>query len=161
MNDRANRARVMTVGHSTRTAEELVAMLLAHGVERVVDVRRFPGSRRHPPFGREALAASLADAGFAYEWREELAGYADHMDTPEFRRGAEAVLERARSERLAILCAEARPEQCHRRLIADWLTAHGAEVFHLVSERRAPRHEMPAFARVSGGRVVYDRDASS
>lgn len=167
---------VFTIGHSTRSLEELVALLQAHGVDKAVDVRRFPGSRRHPQFGREQLAAGLAAAQIEYAWVEALggrrhrrkgshhtawrvpafAGYADHMETPAFREAAHALLDEARTTRLAILCAEARPEQCHRRLIADWLTAHGATVRDITSATRAVLHRLPEFARVVEGGLRYD-----
>jgi uncharacterized protein (DUF488 family) len=84
------------------------------------------------------------------------AGYADHMDGAEFAAAAAALVEWARSTRTAILCAEARPEQCHRRLIADWLTARGATVEHILDARCTARHQLPEFARVEGDRVIYD-----
>jgi len=173
---------VFTVGHSTRSAEELIALLREAGVERLVDVRRFPGSRRHPQFGREALAASLAAAGIEYlhapdlggrraprpnspntGWRvAAFRGYADYMDAPEFQ-AALARLAAAAAERpTAILCAEAVPWRCHRRLIADALVARGVEVVHLLAaSRREPHALHPDARRLPGGRLVYPagRDA--
>jgi uncharacterized protein (DUF488 family) len=167
---------VFTIGHSTRGLDEFLALLDAHRIGLLVDVRRFPGSRRHPHFARAALADAAARAGIEYRWVEALggrrsrradsphtawrvpgfAGYADHMDGAEFARAAAQLLEWARSARAAILCAEARPEQCHRRLIADWLTAQGATVEHILAARRTARHQLPEFARVEDGRVIYD-----
>lgn len=169
-------ARIYTIGHSTRSLPELVAILRAHGVELLVDVRRFPGSRRHPHFAREVLEAALPEAGIDYLWLEALggrrparkgsphtawripafAGYADHMESEEFRDAAATLVARAAERRAAVLCAEALPERCHRRLIADWLTARGHEVVHLLDERRTRRHELPDFARVVDGRLLYD-----
>jgi uncharacterized protein (DUF488 family) len=167
---------VHTIGHSTRSLEALVALLMAHGVERVVDVRRFPGSRRHPQFGREALAGGLAAAGIEHVWVEALGGrrrrrpdsphtawrveafaaYADHMETAEFVAAAARLLLDARQSHLAVMCAEARPEQCHRRLIADWLTVRGAQVHHITSATRAVPHRLPDFARLVGDTLRYD-----
>jgi uncharacterized protein (DUF488 family) len=167
---------VFTIGHSTRALDEFLALLAAHGVERLVDVRRFPASRRHPHFAREALAGSLRGAGVDYRWVEALggrrsrragsphtawrvpgfAGYADHMDTAEFVAAATELMEWAASARVTVMCAESRPEQCHRRLIADWLTARGVTVSHILGLSRTATHELPEFARVSDGRIVYD-----
>ncbi len=165
-----------TVGHSTRSIDELLALLAEHGIELLVDVRRFPGSRRHPQFARQALAASLAGAGLEYRWVESLggrrsrrpdsphtawrvagfAGYADHMDTPGFQAAAAELLAAARTRAVAVMCAEARPEQCHRRLIADHATAQGTPVSHILAPRRTALHQLPDFARVVDGRVIYD-----
>lgn len=170
---------LFTLGHSTRPIEELLGLLAEHGIELLVDVRRFPGSRRHPQFGSEALADALAASGVAYRWMQDLggrrprrkdtphtgwqvaafAGYADHMESPEFVAAATELLAEARARRTVILCAEARPEQCHRRLVADWATAHGARVVHIERPGRARPHVMPSFARIDGGRVVYDDGA--
>jgi uncharacterized protein (DUF488 family) len=165
-----------TIGHSTRSIDELLALLAEHGIDLLVDVRRFPGSRRHPQFAREALAAAVRAAGIEYRWVEALggrrsrrpgsphtawrvagfAGYADHMDTPGFQAAAAELLAAAQSRDVAVLCAEARPEQCHRRLIADHATAHGLPVTHILAPGRSARHQLPEFARVDGGRVIYD-----
>jgi uncharacterized protein (DUF488 family) len=167
---------VHTIGHSTRSLEELVAMLQGAGVARLVDIRRYPGSRRHPHFAREALATSLGEAGIEYEWRPELGGrrkprpdtkhtawrvaafaaYADHMETPEFEQTMGEILERAGEASTALMCAEARPEQCHRRLVADWLTVKGHRVVHLMTRTRRVPHALPSFARAEDGRVIYD-----
>jgi uncharacterized protein (DUF488 family) len=165
-----------TVGHSTRSLPELVALLQRHGVDLLVDVRRFPGSRRHPQFSRENLERALPEAGIGYLWLEGLGGrrpgrdgsphtawlvggfasYADHMETDEFREAAAVLLDRARDATAAVMCAEALPERCHRRLLADWLTVHGAEVVHILDETRTRPHELPDFARVEGERLLYD-----
>ncbi len=167
---------VYTLGHSTHTTEELVRILTAHGVRRIVDVRRFPASRRHPHLAREPLAAALQDSGIDYVWMEALggrrsrrkdsphtgwrepgfAGYADYMDTSEFAKAGEELLARAAERPTAILCAEAVPERCHRRLIADWLTTRGATVEHLLTPKRARRHVPTAFMRQVGARLLYD-----
>lgn len=173
--------RVFTVGHSTRTSDELVAILRAHRVERVVDVRRFPESRRHPQFGRERLRRTLLEAGLDYLWLEDLGGrrsrrpgsphtawrvagfaaYADHMDTPAFAGALARLIEAAREGAIAVMCAEALPERCHRRLIADALTARGVEVVHLFDVARSRAHRLTDFARLEGARLRYDSGQTS
>ncbi len=171
---------VFTVGHSTRPIEDLLALLAEHGVRTLVDVRRFPGSRRHPQYSRDALAASLAGVGIQYvhepdlggrraarpdsphtAWRvEAFRGYADYMETPEFQAALERLIQRADGQAggqpVAILCAEAVPWRCHRRLISDALVARGVQVMHILSPGRADPHELDPNARVlPGGRLLY------
>jgi uncharacterized protein (DUF488 family) len=167
---------LFTVGHSTRPIEELLALLAEHGIETLVDVRRFPGSRRHPQFSRDALAASLAEAGIQYvhepglggrraarpdsphtAWRvEAFRGYADHMETPEFEAALDRLIQRAAGETVVILCAEAVPWRCHRRMISDALVARGLQVLHILGPGRADLHELNENAHVlPGGRLLY------
>jgi uncharacterized protein (DUF488 family) len=167
---------VFTIGHSTRSIEELLALLAEHGIRVLVDVRRYPASRRHPQFSRDALAASLAAAGIEYvhepdlggrraarpdsphtAWRvEAFRGYADHMETPAFNTALERLIRRAAGTPTAILCAEAVPWRCHRRLISDALIARGVEVLHILSPGRAEPHELDANARLlPDGRLLY------
>jgi uncharacterized protein (DUF488 family) len=141
----------------------------------VADVRRLPRSRRHPHFSGPALAAALARARVGYSHHEDLGGmrepradsvnralredafrgYADHMETPAFEAALREVIARARGVRLAILCAEADPAHCHRRLIADTLTARGASVLHIRGTGPAEPHRVSPEARVREGRVSY------
>jgi len=166
---------IWTIGHSTRSLAELVALLRAHGIERVADVRRFPRSRRHPHFDAGALARDLPEAGIAYRhfptlggfrrprpdsrntaWRNaSFRGYADYMATDEFAGHLDALLDDARTVPTAIMCAEAVPWRCHRSLIADALVARGVEVRHVLGLERAEPHVLSADARVTGGRVTY------
>ncbi|HJQ85062.1 MAG TPA: DUF488 domain-containing protein [Candidatus Binatia bacterium] len=168
---------VHTIGHSTLALPDFLAVLAAHDVRTIADVRRYPASRRHPHFAREALAAALADAGRGYVWLPGLGGrrrsrpdsihvgwrsdafraYADHMDTPEFRAELERLLALAAERPTAILCAEVVPWRCHRQLIADALVARGIVVRHLLGARTAEPHRLTGFARIDGDRVVYDR----
>ncbi len=165
---------IYTVGHSTRRLEEFLRLLSAHGVEGVVDVRRYPASRRHPHFAREALAGALAAAGIAYRHEPDLGGrraprgdsanvgwkdagfrgYADHMATTAFRAALERLIEFAEARPTAILCAEAVPSRCHRQLIADALTARGVDS---AAHRRPRESEAPspvaARASASGRRA--------
>lgn len=165
-----------TVGHGTRTTEELVAVLRSAGVVRLVDVRRHPGSRRHPQFAEDALRKSLPDLGVAYEWwGDELGGrrrpaahtrhpawrndsfraYADYTDTPAFRHAVERLEELPGP--LAVMCAETLWWRCHRRLIADALRVRGHDVVHLVDARTRQPHRLHPGLRVGGdGWPVYD-----
>lgn len=168
--------RLHTVGHSTRSLDELVAILHAHDIRLLVDVRRFPASRRHPHFARESLERALPEAGIGYLWLEDLGGrrsraktsphtawrvagfaaYADHLERPAAEAALATLVERGDERPTAVMCAEAFPHRCHRRLIADRLVAAGHEVVHLLDEERTERHQLPDFARVEDGRVIYD-----
>lgn len=168
-----------TVGHGTRTSDELVSVVRSAGVTTIIDVRRFPGSRRNPHLGREALAESLPGRGVAYEWHgEELGGrrsrragsrnaawrnasfqgYADFMETEAFRVALAGLVERARSgDVLAVMCAETLWWRCHRRLISDALVVAGIRVIHLIDEKSTHEHSLHEAARVEDdGSIVYD-----
>jgi len=167
---------VHTIGHSTLVAEQLVDLLRVHGIRGVGDVRRHPGSRRHPHFSREALAARLGAEGIRYDWLPELGGrrtprpdsphvawrntqfrgYADHMSTPEFTAGLDRLRKLAADRPTAILCAEAVPWRCHRQLIADALVAAGHEVRHVLSSTTSQAHRLNPLARRDGDWLVYD-----
>ena len=166
---------VWTIGHSTRSLEELVALLQAHGVRSLVDVRRFPRSRRHPQFDRVALAGDLPAAGIAYAHAPGLGGfrraapdsrntglhnasfrgYADYMQGAQFAEHLAALIAAAAEAPTTIMCAESLPWRCHRSLIADALVARGVEVRHIMSAISAPVHTLSEAARVAEGRVTY------
>ena len=165
---------VWTIGHSTRSLADLIALLRAHGVARVVDVRRFPRSRRHPQFDADALARDLPAAGLAYLPAPALGGfrrarpdsdntglpdtfrgYADYMQTADFADHLAALIDAAATTPTAIMCAEAVPAHCHRSLIADAVVARGVEVRHIVGPARAETHVLTAAARLAAGRVSY------
>jgi uncharacterized protein (DUF488 family) len=168
---------ILTVGHSTHSIDDFLALLETAGVELVADVRRYPGSRRNPQFGAEALAGSLRGAGIGYEpfgdslggrrkadpqrsdnaaWREaSFRAYADHMSSAEFIAGLERLERLAGERRAAIMCAEAHPSRCHRRLIADVLLARGWDVLHLLADGRREPHELSPHAVIDAGRVSY------
>lgn len=166
---------VWTVGHSTRSGEEFGKILLAHEIKVLVDVRSFPGSRRLPQFNREALAASLANLGIEYRHEPRLGGrrkpradshntawknasfraYADHMESEEFRRGVEDLLEVAANQRTAFMCAEAVWWRCHRSLIADYLKAEGHTVLHIIDQSKTQEHPFTSAARIVEGKLSY------
>jgi uncharacterized protein (DUF488 family) len=167
---------IHTIGHSTRELAGLLALLRAHGIRRLVDVRRYPGSRRHPQFARDTLAAALRAEGLDYRHEPDLGGrrtgrkdsphtawrspgfraYADHMDTPAFAAALARLVALGEDAPTAILCAEALPWRCHRQLIADALTARGAEVRHILDAGPAQRHALNPSAQVQGdGRLLY------
>ena len=167
---------VYTAGHSTLALEDFLRLLRANDIAAIADVRRYPASRRHPHFGRERLAAALADAGIGYVWLPGLGGrrrgrsdspnvawqnesfraYADHLESDEFCAALAELLAFAAERRTAILCAEAVPWRCHRQLIADALLARGIEVRHVTGPSTATPHRLTPFARVEGERVIYD-----
>jgi uncharacterized protein (DUF488 family) len=171
---------IFTVGHSTRSIAELVAMLRAHGVERLVDVRTIPRSRHNPQFNRETLSKALRNRHLSYRhmktlgglrharpdsintgWRNaSFRGYADYMQTASFEEALEQLLKLAEQKPTAIMCAEAVPWRCHRSLIADALTARGYEVRDIMSATSAKRHVLMPMARVQGRQVTYPAEAS-
>jgi len=166
---------IYTIGHSTRSLDEFLAMLRAHAIAQLADVRTLPRSRRHPHFSREALGASLGAAGIAYRhlaalgglrkprpdsantaWRQEgFRGYADYMETPAFENALDDLVDWSKTGRTAVMCAEAVWWQCHRRLIADALVARAVDVSHVTAGDAAQPHELTPFARVESGRVRY------
>jgi uncharacterized protein (DUF488 family) len=166
---------IWTVGHSTRPQEELIGLLKRNGIQALADVRRYPASRRHPQFDREALERSLPAAGIEYLWIPELGGrrvprkdsrntawrnagfrgYADYMETESFRVAIESLLERARVRHTAIMCAELAWQKCHRGLISDYLKARGIEVRHIVGPGRIEPHPWTAAAHVVEGELSY------
>ncbi len=173
---------VYTVGHGNRTTEELAAILRAAGVGRLVDVRRFPASRRNPHLSREALVAALPPLGIEYLWRGEGLGgrrhskgpsrhpawkvpafraYADYMDTTAFRDALSEIEEIARrGPPFALVCAETLWWQCHRRLISDALVVDGVAVMHLLDPGKTQPHVLHPALRVDEcGRPVYDKGA--
>lgn len=167
--------RVWTLGHSTRPLPELIALLAAHGIQRLADVRTIPRSRKNPQFNADALPAALAASGIEYRhlpglgglrhprkdskndgWRNAgFRGYADYMQTDAFARALDELIQLARDKPTAIMCAESLPWRCHRSLIADALTVRGVAVYHILSAHQTDAHKLTPFARVEGTRITY------
>jgi uncharacterized protein (DUF488 family) len=166
---------VWTIGHSTRTESEFLALLAEHDIAAVADVRRYPGSRRLPQFGRDLLAAALDAHGLAYRWLPELGGrrrpapdsastawrnpgfrgYADYLQTEPFAEGLTELVSMACGLRTAIMCAEALWWRCHRGLIADVLRWNGCEVWHILGPGTTVLHPYTSAASIRQGRLSY------
>jgi uncharacterized protein (DUF488 family) len=167
---------LFSFGHSTRSADEIVALLRAHDIERVADVRRYPGSRRFPHVGSEAMRGWLGEAGIEYVHMPSLGGrrrpqpdspnggwtnaqfqgYADHMASAEFQAGFAELLELCASTRTTCMCSEAQWWRCHRRMICDAALVAGSSALHIMSAARADAHALTPFAHVSqDGRLTY------
>src|SRR3954469_20200352 len=166
---------IWTIGHSTRSLEEFIAALKAFEISKLIDVRSFPGSRRYPHFNKENLEKSLAEQGIEYRhlitlggrrrprpdsqnivWRNEgFRGYADYMETPEFRDGIDELLKHAAAARTSILCSAAVWWRCHRSLISDYLKVMQLDVIHILSERKSESHPFTSAARIVDGRLSY------
>lgn len=168
-----------TIGHSNRTWADFTALLVAHGIQLVADVRRLPGSARYPQFNEEALAAGLGELGIDFRRSPGLAGrrprskevpdqvnawwqnrsfhnYADHAMSQEFAAALAELRDWGTTRNTAVMCAEALWWRCHRRIIADHLVAAGEEVLHIVDIRHAVRAELSAGARVGpDSRLTY------
>jgi hypothetical protein len=166
---------VLTVGHSTRSLADFIALLKAHSVARLIDVRTVPRSRHNPQFDCDTLPPTLAADGIGYEhvaglggfrrphpgslntgWRNvSFRGYADYMQTPEFAGHLADIIAMAKRERIVLMCAEAVPWRCHRSLIADALVVHGLRAGEIISGTRRQVHVLTPFARVSGTIITY------
>lgn len=168
---------LLTVGHGTLAASELADLLLGAGVAQLVDVRSYPGSRRHPQFGRAEMASWLPDAGVAYGWERRLGGrrpvradsinvalrneafrgYADHMATADFGAALDEVLAGAAARPTAVMCSESLWWRCHRRLLSDAaVLVRGVAVHHLMHDGRSVEHPLTDGVRRAGDHVVYD-----
>lgn len=172
---------VMTIGHSTRTLEEFIRLLVIHKAACVVDVRTVPRSRHNPQFNRTSLPRSLKRAGLHYVhmpglgglrhakrdssnlgWRNaSFRGFADYMQTPEFAQSLEALIRRAKEEQVVLMCAEAVPWRCHRSLIADALLVHGIRTEDIMSATRRSVHALTPFAKIRGATITYPAEAAA
>jgi uncharacterized protein (DUF488 family) len=167
---------LFTLGHSTHSLEDFLAILAAGQIKLLADVRRFPGSRRHPQFNQDTLTDSLKAADIEYRhfvalggrrkervpdspntaWRvESFNAYADYMQSVEFLAALNELMAVAKEQPTAIMCSEALPQKCHRRIISDALVARGWRVRHLLSPKRIDDHQLTPFARVTGTAVTY------
>jgi uncharacterized protein (DUF488 family) len=172
-------ATLYTIGHSTRTLEDLIATLQAHQIRSLADIRAFPMSRRLPYFNRDSLEVSLPAAGIRYVWMKPLGGYrkkvldesphlalrnqsfrnyADYMLTPQFEDAARELIALAEQSRTCYMCAERVYCRCHRMLLSDWLVAHGHEVLHIDAEGPPRAHKLTAEARMLEGQLIYRGD---
>ena len=172
-------ATLYTIGHSTRTLNELIEALQAHSIRTLVDIRAFPASRRLPHFNRESLEKTLPAAGIRYVWMKELGGhrkkisqdspnialrndsfrnYADYMLTPEFEAAMAKLIALAESSRTAYMCAERVYFHCHRMMVSDWLVSHGHEVQHIDGTGPTRPHRLMDEARVIDGQLIYRGD---
>ncbi|HMK14719.1 MAG TPA: DUF488 domain-containing protein [Burkholderiales bacterium] len=169
---------IWTIGHGNRSGGEFVQILQEAGVQCLVDVRSYPGSRRNPQFSRGELAALLSRHGIEYQWEGEslggfrkpkadskhvalgsdgFRGYADYMESEEFNKAVELLIGKAKQTKIAYMCAERLPWQCHRYLISDYLVMQGVAVIHLVAPGKTQEHKLNPVARLSKGELVYDQ----
>lgn len=176
-----HRVTVWTVGHSTRSADDFIALLESHGIRQLVDVRTIPRSRHNPQFAKEELETSLRDAGIHYlhmpalgglrharrdsintAWRNtSFRGYADYMQTEPFAEGLESLIHMSRQRRTAIMCAEAVPWRCHRSLVADALSVRGIPAIEILSASSYRLHKLTPFAHVEGTHITYPPEQST
>jgi len=168
---------IWTIGHGTRSGDEFVQMLQKAGVQCLVDVRSYPGSRRNPQFSRVPLASLLVDYGIQYQWEgrglggfrkpkadsknvvlknEGFRGYADYMESDEFKKAAELLIEQAQETNIAYMCAERLPWQCHRYLISDYLVMRGVHVVHLIAQGKTQEHKLNPITRIQNDILIYD-----
>jgi uncharacterized protein (DUF488 family) len=168
---------IFTIGHSNHPLDRFLELLQRHGIEELADIRRFPGSRKHPHFNREQLQDALQRQGVGYCWIEALGGrrkslstaksenlgwrnasfrnYADYMGTEEFRQGVETLIQAPSQGRTAMMCAEGLWWQCHRRLVSDYLTTQGVAVEHIMPNGQLKPHVLTPGAVVAEGRITY------
>jgi uncharacterized protein (DUF488 family) len=168
-------AAIWTIGHSTRSIEEFLSLLAGSGIQAIADVRSFPGSRKYPQYGKEALSATLMAHAISYHWLPGLGGrrrassdspntawrnasfrgYADYMSSQEFARGLEQLLKVSNTAPTAIMCSEAVWWRCHRSMIADALCVRGLEVVHILDAKHSVVHPMTSPARIVEGALSY------
>ncbi|GIW79319.1 MAG: hypothetical protein KatS3mg105_1126 [Gemmatales bacterium] len=167
---------VFTIGHSNHSIDRFIALLKQHRIEALVDVRRYPASRRLPHFNRPHLAKVLAEHGIEYHWLQSLGGqrqkglpdspnlgikegafrnYADHMLSDEFRNGVDRLLQIGDTTRTAMMCAESSFRQCHRKLLSDFLLANGVTVQHILASGDLEPHQLSEGAKAASGNVTY------
>jgi uncharacterized protein (DUF488 family) len=167
---------ISTIGHSNHPIDQFIALLKQHGIVALVDIRRFPSSRRHPHFNRPELQKALGEHGIEYHWLESLGGhrkkglaespnfgikdesfrnYADHMLGDEFRGSVDRLLEIAENKSVAIMCAESSHHQCHRKLLSDFLLANGVRVQHILPSGDLEPHNLSDGAKIQDGKVTY------
>lgn len=166
---------IYTIGHSTRPIEEFTAILQKYKIRQLVDIRTIPRSRRNPQYGQENLEKSLSQAGIDYIYMKSLGGlrpavketqnpgwknqsfqnYADYMQTPEFKKGVDELEALSKDQPTVMMCAEAVPWRCHRRLVGDALLIRGMEVIDIFDEKTSKPHLLTSFAKVQGDNITY------
>lgn len=166
---------IFTIGHSTQTIEKFIAVIKAHGIKKVVDIRTIPKSRHNPQFNKDKLKESLAKEKIKYKhlkmlgglrrtkkdsinlgWKNaSFRGFAGYMQTQEFKQGMESLKKIAKKQTTAIMCAEALPWRCHRSLIADALVVQNWPVFHIQSSKTARKHKLTPFLKIKKGKLIY------
>lgn len=169
------RPRIFTVGHSNRSIQEFIELLDSYKLKLVVDIRTIPKSRHNPHFGGKRLAQSLSKAGIEYTWMAGLGGlrptskasvnkawrnksfrgYADYMQTDDFKKSLKRLISKSKRKRLAIMCAEAVPWRCHRSLVADALLVHGEPAEEIFTKTSHRPHKLTSFAKVRGKKITY------
>jgi len=172
---------IFTIGHSNHPLEKFIAMLAAHGIELIADVRTVPRSRHNPQYNSDVLPVSLKEHGIEYRHVPDLGGlrhakkdslnggwenasfrgFADYMQTEAFGKGLAELTALAEGKKVAVMCAEAVPWRCHRSLIADALSVRGITVLHIMSRTSAKAHTLTPFARVSGTTITYPGDVGT
>ena len=166
---------IFTIGHSTRSIDEFIDLLREYGIQQIIDIRTIPKSRHNPQFNQDALRKALKNKRIAYRHMKGLGGlrhahknsintawenlsfrgFADYMQTDEFAKNIEKLIDYAHKKRIAIMCAEAVPWRCHRSLIGDALLVRGLEVADIMSRTSVKPHELTPWARVRGKQVFY------
>ena len=178
MAERQGQIQIFTIGHSSHPLGTFLWLLQQHQIGALVDVRRYPGSKRHPHFSRKELSGSLAEEDIEYHWLEALGGhrkrhqgdspspnrgiedesfrnYADYMATEEFRQGVTRLMEIARQRATTLMCAEADYRHCHRHLLCDYLTANGVTVQHILPTGEVKPHKLTPGAKIVDGLATY------
>lgn len=169
---------VYTVGHSNLSSEQLLTLLQHHGIEIIVDIRAYPGSKRFPQFHQEALRSSVETSGRVYHWAgrqlggmrkllgvsrhkalqsESFQAFADYMETDAFQKAVVQLINMAAQEKVALLCAERSAQNCHRSLISDYLVLKGVRVLHIEDTNAPQEHQLSPFARRESQQLIYDR----
>jgi uncharacterized protein (DUF488 family) len=169
-------AKLFTIGHSTHSLDEFVALLTQHGIQTLVDIRRFPGSRKFPHFNQENLKLTLPERSIEYVWLEVLGGrrkkaagtsdnlglrnesfrnYADYMSTPDFQRGVQQLLDIAAEKPTCYMCSESMFWSCHRRLVSDYLLTRGVSVQHIMPSGELMPHKLTHGAIITDGKLTY------
>ncbi|MEM0074712.1 MAG: DUF488 domain-containing protein [Conexivisphaerales archaeon] len=167
--------KIYTIGHSDRKEEDFLSLLKAYRISLLVDIRTIPKSRHNPQFNLDTIAKLLASNDIKYIHMKELGGlrkpkkdsvnkgwrnysfrgFADYMQTTEFENAIQSVIELAKREKIALMCAEGNPFRCHRSLVSDALITRGVDVEHISSVRHATPHRLTPFAKVQDNRIIY------